>query len=286
MARADVRLVSRNGRGALRLGPMQLDTASGARLALAGGEGLTYAWPNGALGLDGEFSLSGGGFPDARFTLRQEGSAIRGSGRIAPMQAGGARLALGEIAFTAGADGRTRFRTVAQLDGPFNGGRVAGLTLPLTGRFGRGGFGRRGCGSELRARRENLRIGPSRLGRPGREWCQAGSRRAACLADGRLVPAYCMVRPAEGRSAVSSFGALVRLGGAQNKLDLAQPYGRFGARGGVGGASPAYWRSPTCRCGQRGGGLADAGRQFSLAGGTVYDKRIRRASRASRGSSG
>ena len=56
------------------------------------------------------------------------------------MQAGGARLALGDIAFAAGADGSTRFRTTAVLDGPFSGGRVAGLSLPLTGRFGRGGF--------------------------------------------------------------------------------------------------------------------------------------------------
>ncbi|HST37413.1 MAG TPA: hypothetical protein VLK25_12390, partial [Allosphingosinicella sp.] len=243
-ARADVRLLGRDGRGRLRLGPMQLDTASGARLALSGGEGLTYGWPNGAVALDGEFSLSGGGFPDARFALRQEGGALRGSGRIAPMQAGGARLALGDVSFAAGADGQTRFRTTALLDGPFSGGRVAGLGLPLTGRFGRGGFvlGESCVTAAFRALQvQSLRIGPSRL-----PVCPVGG---ALIANGRFgaelrAPRLAgrlgssPITLAAGRVRVDSAGftaaaLAVRLGPASmpNKLDIASLTGRFGARG-------------------------------------------------------
>jgi translocation and assembly module TamB len=243
-ARAEVRLLSRNGRGMLRLGPMRLDSASGARLELTGGQGLAYAWPNGVVGLDGDFRVSGGGFPEARFALRPDGRAIRGRGRIAPMQAGGARLALGEISFAAGADGRTRFRTTALLDGPFSGGRVAGLSLPLTGRFGRGGFalGETCVTAAFQALQlQNLRIGPSRLpvcpvggalianGRFGAEL------RAPRLA-GRLGSSPIALAASRVRVDSAGFNAAalsVRLGpaGTPNKLDIASLTGRFGARG-------------------------------------------------------
>lgn len=243
-AQAEVRLLSRNGRGALRLGPMQLDSASGARLALAGGEGLTYAWPGGGLRLVGDFSLSGGGFPDARFALRQDGAAIRGVGRIAPMQAGAARLALGEIAFAAGADGRTRFRTNAVLDGPFSGGRVAGLSLPLNGRFGRGGFALgEGCVSaSFRALQvQSLLIGPSRLpvcpvggalianGRFGAEL--RAPRLAGRLGSSPIALAAGRVRVESAGFTASAVSVRLGSGNAPNKLDIASLTGRFGTRG-------------------------------------------------------
>ena len=243
-ARADVRLVYRDGHGALRIGPMRFDSRSGARLAFAGGEGLTYGWPNGAVRLDGEFTLSGGGFPDSRFALRQDGAAVRGSGRIAPMQTRGARLALGEIAFTATPDGRTSFRTTALIDGPFEGGRVAGLSLPISGRFGRGRLllGDGCVEASFRGLQfQTLRLGPSRL-----PLCPIGR---ALLANGRIGADLRAPRFAGrlGSSPVTLASSRLRIDGATftasalsvrlgastgvNKLDIASLSGRFGPRG-------------------------------------------------------
>jgi translocation and assembly module TamB len=155
-----------SGGGSLRLASIDVASRSGARLTAPGGAALSYAWPSGALQLDRDFTLTGGGFPDTRlgFTGGSDGVVI-GAGRIAPMSAGGARLALGEIAFTTGG-GTTTFRTTALVDGPLGDGRVRGLRLPLTGRFGRGGFalGERCITAAFQALQiQGLAIGPSRL---------------------------------------------------------------------------------------------------------------------------
>ena len=193
-----LRLASADGRGLLRLGGLSIESRNGARLTAPGSDALSYAWPSGALRLDGDFALSGGGFPDARFALDQRapGAPLRGSGRIAPMQAGGARLALADIVFTATPQGRTSFRTAVRLDGPFSGGRVTGLILPLSGRFGAGGFALgEGCVTAAFAalQVQNLRLGPSRLplcpvGRAlplERTARPSGRRRIAGAASGR-----------------------------------------------------------------------------------------------------
>jgi len=281
-AHADARLLVRGGRGALRLGPMRLDSASGARLAFSGGDGLTYGWPNGALGLDGGFALSGGGFPEARFTLRRDGDAIRGSGRIAPIEAKGARLAFGDIAFAAGADGRTSFRTTILLDGPFSGGRVTGLTMPLNGRFGAGGFALgEGCvTAAFRALQfQTLRLGPSRVplcptgralianGRIGAEL--RAPRFAGQLGSTPITLASARVRVDSAGFAAS--GLAVRLGDASgaNRLDVAGLDGHFGPGGAAGGYRglsgdlanvPLLVSEGGGRWGLRGGDLALEGR--------------------------
>ncbi|TMJ19640.1 MAG: hypothetical protein E6G92_07675 [Alphaproteobacteria bacterium] len=155
-----------SGGGSLRLASIDVASRSGARLTAPGGAALSYAWPSGALQLDRDFTLTGGGFPDTRlaFAGGSDGVVI-GAGQIAPMSAGGARLALGEIAFTTGG-GTTTFRTTALVDGPLGDGRVRGLRLPLTGRFGRGGFalGERCVTASFQALQlQGLAIGPSRL---------------------------------------------------------------------------------------------------------------------------
>jgi hypothetical protein len=139
---ASLNLTNGPGGGAVRAERLSAASRSGARLKLAGGEGLTYRWPRGAARIDGTLSLEGGGFPSTRFSLRQPraGGAVTGVGRIAAMAAGSARLALGEIRFTAAPGGATRIDTVADLGGPFNDGRVDGLVVPVSGRFGGGGF--------------------------------------------------------------------------------------------------------------------------------------------------
>ena len=137
-----VTVVSREGRGTALFRDLSYYGRSGARLLVRGGQGISYQWPSGVIRTDGEFALNGGGFPSARFRLRQAvgGGAITGVGTVAPMAVGGTRLAFGEIRFSADLRGATQVDTVATIDGAFRGGRVTGLTVPIRGRFANGGF--------------------------------------------------------------------------------------------------------------------------------------------------
>ncbi|HEX8526708.1 MAG TPA: hypothetical protein VF689_07020, partial [Allosphingosinicella sp.] len=163
-----VTVVNREDGGAARFDDLGFSARSGARLRVTGGSGITYSWPGGRIQTDGDFAVSGGGLPDARFALRQArpGGPIQGVGRIAPMSSGASRLALGEVRFTAEPSGATRLETVATVDGAFRGGRVDGLSIPVRGRFGGGGFAfGEGCveASFRRLRIEDLAVGPGRL---------------------------------------------------------------------------------------------------------------------------
>jgi hypothetical protein len=228
----------------------------GARLALSGGNGLNYNWSTGTVGVDGDLSLSGGGFPGARFSLAQPkpGGPIRGVGRVDPMSAGGARLALGEIRFTAAPGGTTSIDTVATIDGPFGGGRVAGLNLPIRGRFGRGdfAFGETCITAGFRALQAgSLRLGPTRLplcptGRAlvwqgARGGVQGGASVRQLGLSGRLGQSALAVTASAFRFglAVPDFtgsGVTVRLGqgSSLNRLDLASLSGRLAGRGATG----------------------------------------------------
>src|SRR5690606_8520722 len=100
-ARAQVWLAAGPEHGAARVNTLRLESAGGARMFVDGGSGATYFWPAGRLRLDGDFALSGGGFPETRFTLRQASAdaPLEGVGRIAPTRAGAASLTLGDIRF-------------------------------------------------------------------------------------------------------------------------------------------------------------------------------------------
>lgn len=135
-------LVSEAGGGAVRAERLVAESRSGARLAVDGGDGLSwYFGPNRAR-LDGTLTLAGGGFPDAQVNLSQPvtGEPARGVANVGPMAAGNARLVLAPIRFSAGAGGSTRIDTLARLSGPFNDGYVTDLLLPVSGRFGESGF--------------------------------------------------------------------------------------------------------------------------------------------------
>jgi len=123
------------GGGSLLLRRIGISSASGARLALGDGNGMSYRWPDGARRIDGRLTLAGGGFPTARIDLRQAAAhaPLTGVAEIAPMAVGGSRLALAPVRFS-DAGRVTRFETVATLDGPIGDGRVTGLRLPLSGR--------------------------------------------------------------------------------------------------------------------------------------------------------
>jgi hypothetical protein len=167
-ARARVRVRNRKGVGSVQFENLDFAARSGARLRATSGSGLTYSWPAGLLRTDGSFALSGGGLPDARFTLRQSraGGAIEGTGTVAPMAAGSSRLAFGPIRFVAEPSGATRIDTNAVVHGGFDGGRVEALSIPIRGRLAGGGFAFGETCAPASFRRfqvETLVIGPSRL---------------------------------------------------------------------------------------------------------------------------
>ncbi len=251
---ADVRLAVAPDRGGLGVGRLRLDTASGVRLLVDGGRGASYTWPGGAFGIDGDFALTGGGFPDARFTLRQArpGGPLQGTGRVAPLEAAGARLALGEIDFASAPGGATRFATTARLDGPFSGGRVEGLVLPLSGRFGRGGLalGESCVAASFQALQvQNLRLDAARLplcptGRalvwqPPGGALQGGAELRGPRFTGRLGTTPITLAASRLGVSLDGFTAAdlaTRLGASssESRLDIAALDGRF-AGGGVAG---------------------------------------------------
>jgi hypothetical protein len=164
-----LRAVNRPGFGAVRVETADVAAANGARVAVAGGDGITYYWPSGRIRVDGDIATRGGGLPEAQIALDQprNGAPLSGSAVIAPYAARGARLALAPVRFAGNADGSTRVTTVALLDGPFSGGRVTGLRLPIEARLGgNGGFTLgRGCVDARFAalRFGGLQLGPTRL---------------------------------------------------------------------------------------------------------------------------
>jgi translocation and assembly module TamB len=240
---ANVSLRSGHGGGRLELGGIDLVSGSGARLTAAGDAAISYRWPGGDVRLERDFALSGGGFPTSVFRLARDARGVLvGSGRIAPMAGGGARLALGEIGI-AGAS----FRTTATIDGPFPGGRVRGLALPLSGRFGPGGFtlGESCVAAAFQALQvQSLAIGPSRLalcptgraivanGRFGAEL--RGPRLAGRLGSTPIALAADRLRVDGGGFAATRLGVRLGPAGRINRLDVAALTGRFG-RGVVAG---------------------------------------------------
>lgn len=257
-ADASLRLATGRGYGGARFEKVSVRTRSGAVATGGGGKGLTYYFKGGAVRLDGDFALSGGGFPAARINVAQArpGAPLRGIAHVQAMRVGASRLALGEIRFTTGLRGRTRIDTVATLDGPISNGWVQGLVVPVAARLdARGGFTvGEGC---TPARFGALRTGSLRLGPTSLPLCPTGRAllwkapgggvfggaelRAPRFA-GMLGTAPLTVVPQrlrfdlKGPSFVAS-GLAIRLGrpGTVSRVDFTSFTGDFGRRGGVSG---------------------------------------------------
>jgi len=137
-ASGSLRLVNFPGGGGVRIESADARAPSGARIRVAGRDGITYYWPSGKIRIDSQIATDGGGLPTSRIDLHQprNGAPMSGEARFAPYAAGGARLALDPVRFAAARDGSTEIRTTALLDGPFSGGRVTGLRVPIEGRLG------------------------------------------------------------------------------------------------------------------------------------------------------
>lgn len=220
-ADARLRLVNGPGFGGVRFERLGAATRSGARIALGGGQGLTYYWPSGLTRLDGELDVAGGGLPAIRLSVDQPrpGAPIRGTGRIQPMRVGNARLALTEISFTAAPGGETRLATMATVDGPLGGGRVRGLAVPVAGRLdGRGGFAvGESC---VAARFEALQVGSLRLGRTALPLCPTGRALVWRVPGGRVSGGAELRSP---RFAGTLGGSPLRVAGSRIRFALAGP---------------------------------------------------------------
>lgn len=119
----------------LTIAPLTVKSASGASFAFqASGDRGIRIDPHKPLHIDGEASLSGGGFPSMTARLRSAGAGFAGVATMQPYAAGGARLAVDSVRF-----GQGRVATRVVMDGPLGDGRVDGLSLPIDGRFAANG---------------------------------------------------------------------------------------------------------------------------------------------------
>jgi translocation and assembly module TamB len=207
-ANGSFRLVNRPGGGAVRIERADVRSASGALVNVSGGDGVTFYWPSNRLRVDGNIATRGGGLPDTRITLRQprSGAPMSGQADIGPMAYGGARLNLGTVRFAGRSDGWTQVSAVALLSGPFSGGQVTGLRIPINGRFGQRGalrFGEGCVDTQFAALMfGSLRVGPTRL--------------PLCPIRGAIVE-----KPAGGSLAVSLASRNVRLNGRMGDAPFA-----------------------------------------------------------------
>ncbi len=164
-----IRVVNFPGGGAVRIDSANVQGPAGARARVSGGTGVTYYWPASALRIDGNIQMGGGGLPRGQVSLRQPrpGAPMSGVAQLAPYTVGATRLAMSPIRFEPGPGGSTALSTLAQLDGPFPGGRARALRLPITGRIGQGGsfaFGTSCAAVSFSALQYSaLQLGPTRL---------------------------------------------------------------------------------------------------------------------------
>ncbi|MBB3764075.1 intermembrane phospholipid transport protein YdbH family protein [Sphingomicrobium lutaoense] len=148
-----------------RLTRFEARADAGARLALDG----IAMWDGRALRMTGPLRLSGGDLPQMRLILDDPPGPDGPSGILetAPYTAGNASIDLDRLRFRQQASGTILFNGRARLSGPFSGGRIEGVELPLAGRIAPDGSFRiaEGCTPvafrSLRA--SGLRLGPGRM---------------------------------------------------------------------------------------------------------------------------
>ncbi len=169
-------MVNLRGGGGVRIEKADARGANGGQVKISGGDGVTYYWPGGNLRVDGNIATGGSGLPRADIVLRQprQGGPMSGEARVAPYSVSGSRLALAPVIFRAGPGGSTAVNTLAVMDGPFSGGFVRGLRIPISGTIGGNGGGfafGRGC---VDARFQSLTAGSLRLGPARLPLCATG----------------------------------------------------------------------------------------------------------------
>lgn len=206
---------------------------SGARL-VGTGRGLVYPLGGGAPAFDGEFALSGGGFPVGTVRLALADREWAGTARFQPYRAGGAQLALAPVNLLYSGRGLT-LDTVALIDGPLGSGRITGLRVPVALHPGRSAL--QGC---LKPSFQSLQLGSLKLSPTILDMCLSGkeARLNAPKLVGRLGGSPLLLTAGSGRVGFShgdfSLGGVgVRLGapGSQSQLDARSLSGAFGESG-------------------------------------------------------
>ncbi len=289
-ADADLHVQIAGGRGKAVLSRLALASASGARVALGGGSGVAFGWPNEGVRLDTVLAMRGGGLPEGRVSLGQvkPGAAIRGVATIAPYAAGGASLALTPVTFSATPGGATSIATRVTLGGPIGAGgagsRVDGLSMPVAAQWdGRGRLVvNTGC-APLVAQRfamSGLVLDPSRLTlcpvdgalvQVNGAQVSGGAKIAAAKLSGRLgtTPITLATAGATVRLADRGFqvdGVQTRIGAPERvtRLDFGTVTGRMTGQGVAGtfkGGSGQIANVPLL--------LGDAAGEWTLVGGAL-----------------
>lgn len=233
--------------GALRIASLSANAASGARLRLAGGDGVTLA--GGRTRLDGTLEIGGGGLPSGTVTLAQTepGAPLTGVARFAPYRAADAALALEPVRFSA-VKGLTRFTTRVTLSGPLADGRIDGARLAVAGLWDGAGRVRVNPVCAPFAF-ERLRVSSLTLGRTATQLCPLGPalvavergrvsggarlgavRLAGSLGGSPLALAWQSARYdlAAGRFAIAGADARIGAGDRVSTLRIAQLDGAIG----------------------------------------------------------
>lgn len=281
--RAAVIAMRRAGTTAVALNGLDLRSASGAAVTLAGGDGLRLHWPGGAPRIDGVATLSGGDLPSVRARLSGTAGALGGTIEVARYTGRGAALELQPTRFTS-AGGVTRFTTTATLSGPLGDGRVDGLVLPVAGTIGaRGQLAiNPACTPVAFARLQvaGLVLDPARLrlcpvagalvtvdgGR-----VRGGARIAAPRLSGRLGSTPLTLAAAgsdisleRGGFAIDGLAARLGAAGRQTRLDFGRLEGAV-----TGGAVGGSFASTGGQIGNVPLILSEAGGRWRLAGGVL-----------------
>ncbi len=230
-----------------RLPRLEVAAANGARFSFDRGSGVRGDGSGTAPRIDGSLALRGGGMPEALVRLSQKPGDARlyGVGFVQPYAAGSSSLALSNVVFVLGGGSGT-MRTFATLSGPFAGGRIDRLALPLDARWNGGSVSlNAGC---VPVRFERIAAAGAVLARGGVTACPLGSAMLHTGPDGvgggiRLVrpdlsgqvgSSPLTLRAAEARLDLGTrrFGvteAAVRLGAESvTRLDIGTLSGRFG----------------------------------------------------------
>lgn len=288
-----LRLVNFPGGGGVRVESADASGPGGARVQVAGGDGINYYWPSGRIRIDSNIAMGGGGLPRAELSLSQprSGAPMSGEARIAPYQAGNSRLALAPVRFSAGQGGSTNVRTVALMDGPVPGGFVRGLRIPIDASFGgRIGFSfGRTC---LDARFASFRMGALNLNDARVPVCPIGRAIAWQAPGGALQVGAMLRRPdfqgrlGESRVRISAAWArllrerfalsdfAMRIGGSRSPvlIDADSLEGNYSGRGTFAGGDIVIGRVPLA-ISEAGGDwrMVDGG--LALTGGLLLSDR-------------
>lgn len=133
-----------DGAATLLLDGAELRARSGLRIAQAGRGQIGQRAGRWALASPLRMTAAGGDLPTVRLALEEGaegfGSWWRGDVAVERYAAAGASLAVPGFAFAGRMGGAWNFTGSAVISGPFPGGSVSGLKLPIDGRYDRGGF--------------------------------------------------------------------------------------------------------------------------------------------------